>query len=59
MTKPTTKKTVALDWSKLLGFDQAPAGTAKSGAHLADPRMVKLGMKAGNKPGTKPTALAV
>ncbi len=58
MTKPSTKKPVALDWSKLLGFDQAPAGTAKSGARLADPRLVKLGNKAGNKAGNKPPGRA-
>ena len=44
MAKPSTTKTVVLDWSKLLGFDQAPRETAKSGARLADPRLVKLGL---------------
>jgi hypothetical protein len=58
MAKPSTTKTVTLDWSKLLGFDQAPRGTAKSGARLADPRLVKLGNKAGTKQGNKPTRSA-
>jgi hypothetical protein len=43
-----------LDWSKLLGFDQATRSeTEQSGLRLTDPRLAKLGGKVGNKPGLR------
>jgi hypothetical protein len=50
-----TKSTkVKLDWSRLLGFDQAdPASCSSSNDKLRDPRLAKLGPKEGVKPGAK------
>ena len=54
MTDGQTPTKVVLDWSKLLGFDQAvPAGAAATTAGLNDPRLAKLGAKFGNKGGIK------
>jgi len=55
--KPTSK--IKLDWSKLLGFDQAPRVEAKrEGARPTTPALAKLGskvgVKVGGKVGTKP-----
>jgi hypothetical protein len=45
---------VKLDWSRLLGFDQAdPALCGLSNDKLRDPRLAKLGPKEGVKPGAK------
>lgn len=41
--------TVKLDWTKLLGFDQADRMVQQSGAKLTDPRMAKVGNKFGVK----------
>ena len=50
-SKPTTPE-VVLDWSKLLGFDQATRGADQAAASgLNDPRLVKLGAKFGGKLG--------
>jgi hypothetical protein len=47
--------TIALDWSRLLGFDQASvSGDATAARRLNDPRMARLGTKSGNKNGEKP-----
>ncbi len=41
---------VKLDWSRLLGFDQAAQSGDEVGAtRLNDPRLVKVGAKFGNK----------
>ena len=45
---------VKLDWSRLLGFDQAtPAGDVALNAALCDPRLARLGAKFGVKPGIR------
>lgn len=44
---------IKLDWSRLLGFDQAAAGPKDGPVQLADPRLVRLGAKLGNKPGLR------
>ena len=41
--------TIKLDWSQLLGFDQAPAPQIAA----ASPRMVQLGTRLGSKVGEK------
>ena len=43
---------VKLDWSRLLGFDQASTkvADADAAAHLHDPRLAMLGVKPGPKP---------
>ncbi len=47
--------TVNLDWSRLLGFDQASAsGNEAAATRLNDPRMARLGAKSGNKPPPAP-----
>ena len=52
-TAPTTPK-VPLDWSRLLGFDQAMVGSEPATApSLNDPRLAKLGAKFGGKQGQK------
>ena len=43
--------TIKLDWSQLLGFDQAPAPQIADDA--ASPRMVQLGTRLGSKVGEK------
>ena len=54
VTDGQTTTRIALDWSRLLGFDQAvPAGAPATAAGLNDPRLAKLGAKFGNKGGTK------
>ena len=53
--KPTSK--IKLDWSKLLGFDQATRVEGQSdGARLTATTPAKLGGKVGGKVGNKPTA---
>ena len=45
---------IKLDWSRLLGFDQAPRASDDSAAiRLQDPRLAKLGAKFGSKLGGK------
>jgi len=45
---------VGLDWSRLLGFDQAgPAGTEGEATRLSDTRLGKIGVKLGPKPGLR------
>ena len=54
--RPTS--TIKLDWSKLLGFDQATRVAGQSeGARVAGPALAKLGTKVGGKIGTKPGLL--
>jgi hypothetical protein len=54
MTEAAPSLKAKLDWSKLLGFDQATRSEAgKDVARLTDPRMAKLGAKIGGKPGLK------
>jgi hypothetical protein len=53
MSNDQTPK-IKLDWSRLLGFDQATPGSADAGAlRLNDPRLAKLGLKPGSKPGLR------
>ena len=44
---------VRLDWSRLLGFDQAPLVVDDAPVRLNDPRLARLGAKFGNKPGLR------
>ena len=59
-SKPTMPE-VVLDWSRLLGFDQATRNEGQTAAEsLNDPRLVKLGAKFGRKLGGKrPTIVDV
>ena len=55
MTSAPTAPKVRLDWSRLLGFDQAePSAEKPEQAKLGDPRLAKLGAKSGSKSGSKP-----
>jgi hypothetical protein len=47
---PTPK--VKLDWSRLLGFDQAPPADIEA-VRLGTPRLVKIGSKFGRKTGLR------
>ena len=50
--KPTLS--IKLDWSKLLGFDQATRIEGKAeGTRLVEPMLPKLGAKVGGKVGNK------
>jgi hypothetical protein len=50
---------IKLDWSRLLGFDQAAAnGDAVAASRLQDPRLAKLGAKFGSKLGGKRPEIA-
>jgi hypothetical protein len=51
--KPTSK--IKLDWSKLLGFDQATRANDQTDG--ARPTASTLGSKVGGKVGLKPTAV--
>jgi hypothetical protein len=54
MTTAQTTPKVALDWSRLLGFDQATAsGEPAAAPSLNDSRLAKLGAKFGGKRGEK------
>ena len=44
---------VKLDWSRLLGFDQAAPTAGESTLQIADPRLVRLGAKFGGKTGLR------
>ena len=51
--KPTSE--IRLDWTKLLGFDQATRVEGEpGGARLTAPTLTKLGGKLGAKAGAKP-----
>jgi len=51
-------ETIKLDWSRLLGFDQALRnGDKTASGYLNDPRLGRLGAKFGSKPGRKPTVV--
>ena len=53
MSSPQSPK-VRLDWSRLLGFDQAESSGDEPGAsRLNDPRLVRLGAKVGVKKGIR------
>jgi hypothetical protein len=60
MATGKTASKIVLDWSKLLGFDQAPRATGVAG-RLDAPALskaggkigVKVGAKTGSKPGLK------
>ena len=48
---------VKLDWSRLLGFDQAPpAGDDAGAARLGNSRLIKIGSKVGGKLGIRSPA---
>ena len=48
---------VKLDWSRLLGFEQAvPTGEEVDAIRLTDPRLGKIGVKLGRKEGRRCTA---
>jgi hypothetical protein len=50
---PSASETnIKLEWSRLLGFDQAVRSTEPA-AGLSDQRLSKLGAKVGNKPGIR------
>jgi len=50
MSEARTPK-VKLDWSRLLGFEQAVSGGEEADAvRLTDPRLGKIGVKIGSKP---------
>jgi len=50
----TEKPAPKLDWTRLLGFDQAEQSRDETGgSSLHDPRLVKLGAKCGEKTGFK------
>ena len=54
MALDTAPPTVKLDWSRLLGFDQAVRSTDEAAAmKLNDPRLIKLGAKFGCKLGVR------
>lgn len=54
--KPTSE--IKLDWTKLLGFDQATRVEGEpADARLTAPTLTKLGAKLGAKAGTKPGLL--
>ena len=42
-------RAIKLDWSRLLGFDQAAPTRDGGGVRLADARLAKLGAKLGDK----------
>lgn len=52
MQTETKAPTVKLEWSRLLGFDQAVQSRDEEAAkRLNDPRMIRLGAKFGGKLG--------
>lgn len=54
MAEPASSLKSKLDWSKLLGFDQATRNGSEAGAErLTDPRLAKLGSKPAPKPGMR------
>ena len=60
MASETASPTVKLDWSRLLGFDQAVrSGDDAAAMKLNDPRLIKLGAKFGCKPGIRSVPVAL
>jgi hypothetical protein len=56
MATETAQPTVKLDWSRLLGFDQATrTGDDEAAKKLNDPRLIKVGAKFGGKGGFRST----
>ena len=56
MSETRTPK-VRLDWSRLLGFDQAGSTSDEGEAtRLSDPRLGRIGVKLGRKEGRRCTA---
>lgn len=55
----TTKPVIKLDWTRLLGFDQATPQrrTQPASEDASDGRLTKLGAKAGNKKAQLSTGL--
>ena len=54
MASGTALPTIKLDWSRLLGFDQAVrSGDDLAAMKLNDPRLIKLGAKFGCQPGIR------
>ena len=54
MAEPASSLKSKLDWSKLLGFDQATRSASEAGAErLTDPRLAKLGSKPGPRSGMR------
>jgi hypothetical protein len=54
MAHETAPPTIKLDWSRLLGFDQAVQSCDEDAAkRLNDPRLIKLGAKFGCKKGIR------
>jgi len=53
MREKTARVRVKLDWSRLLGFDQAPVPDATSDRVRSRARLANLGAKVGGKPGLK------
>ncbi|HEY8155841.1 MAG TPA: hypothetical protein VII72_17050 [Myxococcota bacterium] len=49
---------IRLDWSRLLGFDQAPAPDSGSHPALRRIQLAKVGAKIGGKPGLKNIGIA-
>ena len=50
MSEARTPK-VKLDWSRLLGFEQAVSNDGEADAiRLTDPRLGRMGVKVGSKP---------
>jgi hypothetical protein len=54
-THPKQDPRVPLDWSRLLGFDQASAAGPDAGSSAPRVRLARVGVKVGAKPGLKPT----
>ena len=52
------RHSVPLDWSRLLGFDQACPKAPADGSPAPRVRLARVGVKVGAKPGLKPTATA-
>ncbi len=44
---------IAIDWQRLLGFDQTTRQDDDQAVKLANPRMAKVGAKIGSKTGIK------
>jgi len=53
MQEKTSKRRVQLDWSRLLGFDQAPAPDRECDPTRRRVRLARLGSRVSVKPGVK------
>jgi hypothetical protein len=51
--RPKSSRSVRLDWSRLLGFDQVSRPASGDASRLTDPRLARLGSKIGVKAGVK------